>query len=487
MLFRSGLILNRGLYFPRMAERLKIALSGCVPCLAKKNNLPRTIQGKGITISRQFQCWSIDFVGPLPQTKSGHKYLFTCLDMYSRWPEAFPVKDMTAATAVDCFKRFIFPRFCYPKAIRSDNAKAFVCDEFAELQRKLRIRLIRTPPYNPQSNPVERMHRDLGASLRTLGEGSQTRWHDDLPQALLALRIGVNTSLDLSPFNILFKQEPELRIDDCFRYPRGRDGKENGEKEESWADKWQKEQKRVNKKMEEKLQKTAFGALAEFAGKGVEERFKEKDQVFVFTIKPVNGKNHKLALHWTGPWTIVKAINPMVFRVKTGSWCNNQLEAVVSINRIAKVKPLEEDLAVAADLTIEDVQEPMDEDIQTNWDWLRRREEAAEAEESDWGPRIWIPVEEEILPEGMEPWWEEEDNPQPTRASTPIVELPEFGIRMERENETTSNEDKAGSGESGDQPGNARPEEMPLPESVLLQVYNGQNKYICHKEFSGLF
>ncbi|KAH9275516.1 hypothetical protein BASA83_001797 [Batrachochytrium salamandrivorans] len=42
-----------------------------------------------------FERWGIDFYGPMAETKSGNKYLITCIDYATRWVLAKPVKDMT--------------------------------------------------------------------------------------------------------------------------------------------------------------------------------------------------------------------------------------------------------------------------------------------------------------------------------------------------------------------------------------------------------
>ena len=40
----------------------------------------------------------IDIVGPLPRTKEGNRYLLTILDQATRYPEAVPLKEISATT-----------------------------------------------------------------------------------------------------------------------------------------------------------------------------------------------------------------------------------------------------------------------------------------------------------------------------------------------------------------------------------------------------
>jgi hypothetical protein len=40
----------------------------------------------------------MDLVGPLPTTPKGHKYIMTVTDYYTKWAEAHPIADKTAAS-----------------------------------------------------------------------------------------------------------------------------------------------------------------------------------------------------------------------------------------------------------------------------------------------------------------------------------------------------------------------------------------------------
>ena len=50
----------------------------------------------------------IDMIGLLPLTKKGNKYIVTLVDYFSKWPEAAPLPDKTAAGVA----LFLYELFC---------------------------------------------------------------------------------------------------------------------------------------------------------------------------------------------------------------------------------------------------------------------------------------------------------------------------------------------------------------------------------------
>ena len=67
-----------------------------------------------------------DFVGPLPTTTSGNKYIMTFLDDMSRYLIATPTKSTDAITAAHELVEKVILVYGCPKILLSDNGPAYI-------------------------------------------------------------------------------------------------------------------------------------------------------------------------------------------------------------------------------------------------------------------------------------------------------------------------------------------------------------------------
>ena len=145
----------------------------------------------------------IDLVGPLPPSQ-GKSYLLTCVDRFTRWPEAIPIVDTTAETVARTFVERWVAQFGCPATITTDRGPQFESTLFSVLTKLLGTQRIRTTAYHPMSNGlVERFHRHLKASLRAT-ENSQ--WTEVLPLVLLGIRNTVKSDIQCTPTQLVFGQ-----------------------------------------------------------------------------------------------------------------------------------------------------------------------------------------------------------------------------------------------------------------------------------------
>ena len=152
--------------------------------------------------------WSriaIDIVGPLPVCpKSGNRFILTCMDLASHYPEAIPLKQHTAEEVANALAQ-IFSRYGFPEEILSDQGTEFTSELMQHFVYQFGITQIRCSPYHPETNgSCERFHRTLKSMIRSMVEDFNGSWDECLPWALFAYREIPVETLGFSPFELLY-------------------------------------------------------------------------------------------------------------------------------------------------------------------------------------------------------------------------------------------------------------------------------------------
>lgn len=186
----------------------------CVQCQKTKVYRHTKSELGKFSLAERFTHIHVDLVGPLPISLQDYRYLVTIVDRQTGWPEAFPVKDISAETVCKVIIEGWIARFGCPTKLTSDQGRQFESAMFTQLMKYLGIDKRRTTAYHPQCNGiVERWHRSLKAALMARLDCST--WVAELPIVLLGLRASPRTDTGVSAAEMTYGQTLRLPGDFC--------------------------------------------------------------------------------------------------------------------------------------------------------------------------------------------------------------------------------------------------------------------------------
>jgi len=76
---------------------------------------------------------AIDILPGLPSTESGYKYILVATDYFTKWLEAYPLRDQEASTCMRALYNGFFSRMGLPRQLHSDQGRNFESKLVAEL------------------------------------------------------------------------------------------------------------------------------------------------------------------------------------------------------------------------------------------------------------------------------------------------------------------------------------------------------------------
>jgi len=146
-----------------------------------------------------YERWYIDLTGPHPKSDRGSVYILTCLDSFTKWAEAFPLRNKEAETVAKVLVEQVFCRFGTPVSVLSDCGKEVDGNIMRNICRMLEIDKLRTTPYKPSTNQVKRLHRTIYSVLGKTVAENQRDWDIRLSFAMAAYRASRSESTGYTP------------------------------------------------------------------------------------------------------------------------------------------------------------------------------------------------------------------------------------------------------------------------------------------------
>ena len=300
-------------YWPGLCKDVDDFVKTCETCqkLGKGERAPKAEMVEVPIVEEPFSRIILDVVGPMPQTRTGFKYILTAICAATKYPEAMPMVAANSETIVDELLR-LFSRVGFPLVIQTDMGTVFVSQLTSTFLHNCGIEIVHSSPYRPQSNGgIERMHRTLKQVLRAICQENPTDWDKALPPAIFALRTCTHTTTNFAPAELLYGRNLRGPLDILRR--KWDDTQVHPTVIQHVVEMLNKFH--VNRQLATEAATDARSRSKEFFDRDARTREYEKgDKVLLLK----HDRKNKMDVFWSGPYKVLEKLNEVNYRIAKG-------------------------------------------------------------------------------------------------------------------------------------------------------------------------
>ena len=306
-------------YWRHMYSDIQHWCRSCCDCAMKKT--PRNRHKAAllpIPVQDAFEIICCDVVGPFPVSKQGNRYVLVFTGLLSKWPEAFAVPSVEAATIARLLVDEMFARHGAPRKLLTDRGSNFLSALVKDVCRLLNTKKLNTTAYHPMGNGQnEKLNHSLIEALSHFVNSRQTDWDTLLPSVLFAYRVSPHISTGDSPFYLLFGREPRLALDVALLPPM------------ELSNSVEEHRRRIVSQIEtaqsiarNNIALAKQNMKAQYDKGAADAPFEVGQCCWVYTPTPKKGLSKKFRHFWHGPFRICRKLSPVHYQLRT---CDNRL------------------------------------------------------------------------------------------------------------------------------------------------------------------
>ena len=202
-------------FWHKMRKDVEVWCKTCDLCASR--NMPQKkpkASMKQYNVGAPLETVAVDIMGPIPRTQNGNKYITVVGDYFSKWMQAFAIRQLDAVTVARKLVDQFVTIMGVPLQIHSDQGANFESDLFKGMCKILGIEKTRTTAMRPQSDGmVERANRTIQNMLSAFVAEHQNDWDEYLPLLMMAYRSAVHESTGYSTCKMIFGREINLPLD----------------------------------------------------------------------------------------------------------------------------------------------------------------------------------------------------------------------------------------------------------------------------------
>ena len=192
--------LSKDFYWRNLSKHVRNWVRRCQHCIRFKSLQPAHGPMQIRLYQHPFHTLGVDYVGELPVSPNGNKWILTAVCPFSNYLRAIPVPDKTATIAANALFNDIFLLLGFPSVLQSDRGGELMNALLHRITQLLSIQHVFTSGFRPRLNgATERTHRFLNASLGIYCEHQQEKWEEYLQPAVYAHNTSLLVHLILHP------------------------------------------------------------------------------------------------------------------------------------------------------------------------------------------------------------------------------------------------------------------------------------------------
>jgi len=323
--------IRKRFYWATCKQDVEEWCKSCKICLARRGP---TGKGKSplqiYNVGAPFERVQMDILGPLPLTILGNKYLLVVVDCFTKWVEAFPLKNIRARTVAEVFLSQIVSRHGVPLEIHTDQGRNFESQVFRELSCALGIKKTRTSALHPQSDgQVERQHQTILNYLAKFISENQRDWDRWIPMCLLAYRSSKHETTGVTPAELYFARDLRLPMDLLRGNPPG---ERESERTIDYVSRIRKKLEDLHETVRKRIDIKSSQTKIWYDQKARKLQFNVGQKVWFYNPRRKKGRAPKLQSSWEGPYFIIKKLNDVVYCICRS---NRSKKKVVHADRLA--------------------------------------------------------------------------------------------------------------------------------------------------------
>ena len=321
----------------------------CPECCSYKRGAQRQGHLQKMTVRMPWERVGVDITGPHPKSRNGYTYILTISDYFTKWADAFPIRNQEATTVANVLVDRVLSYMGMPLQILTDRGANFESQLFNALLQRVGIDHARTTAYKPSANgQMERFHRTLNSVLGKVVAENQRDWDTEPPYAVAKYRATVHESTGYSPNYLMFGHEVRAPLDIVMGLPPH--SSEPAGTADEFVDSKLEVMRSAYESVRNRLKRSAERQKRYYDLRVKAASFQKGDLVWLYSTRRKQGLTPKWQRRYTGPYAVLESVGPVNYRIRRSAKSKafvvhvDKLQAYISLTCIQRGRTL-----VAAD------------------------------------------------------------------------------------------------------------------------------------------